>query len=68
MDRGATEEGDDRDDVSEGEELDENELNSAIQEGTENLKRAENKKSNPNKNRVGRPREGIDKLQKYKEN
>ena len=68
MDRGMTEEGDDRDDVSEGEELDADELIRAIQEGTDNLKRPENKKSNPNKGRVGRPREGIDKLQKYKDN
>jgi len=68
MDRGMTEEGDDRDDVSEGEELDADELIRAIQEGTDNLKRPENKKSNPNKGKVGRPREGIDKLQKYKDN
>ena len=68
IDRGMTETGEDRDDDSEGEELDADELINAIKEGTDNLKRPENKKVNPNKGRVGRPREGIDKLQKYKDN
>eukprot|EP00966_Prymnesium_polylepis_P317942 7344524-Prymnesium_polylepis.1 len=62
-----TETGEDRDDDSEGEELDGEELINAIKEGTDNLKRAENKKVNHNKGRVGRPREGIDKLAKYKQ-
>eukprot|EP00966_Prymnesium_polylepis_P329546 7385229-Prymnesium_polylepis.1 len=66
MDRGMTENGEDREDNSDGSEIDGDELINAIKEGTANLKRPENKKVKLNANKVGRPKEGIDKLTKYK--
>eukprot|EP00966_Prymnesium_polylepis_P165785 3832142-Prymnesium_polylepis.1 len=55
IDRGMGEDGEDRDDISEGDYLDGDELINAIQEGNDNLKRLENKKINHNKTQRGSP-------------
>eukprot|EP00966_Prymnesium_polylepis_P291033 6721509-Prymnesium_polylepis.1 len=58
-----------RDDIEENsdtESINGDELVAMIKEGADNLKRPENKKIILNVGKVGRPREGIDKLAKYK--
>ena len=67
MDRGMKSDGEDMEENDDDESINGDELIAMINEGTANLKRPENKKIKLNVGKVGRPREGIDKLGKYKQ-